>query len=319
MVESLHMRWGVRVLRSLTHQDALRLREKGFAWVQTSLPWGWVEKTPGAREWQAVERWLAPMEEAGLSVVGMVGQGFHHLLPTWAVTPGGVLHPEYLLRLGAYVEEVVARHPSISHWMVEDCLNAWAWDHFRTRRRKASSFRDSGFRQELLTTLTRAVRSGSKEARIHLTLATAVPRWRRVLAEWQADGIPFDVVGLSTFPCQWIPEPHLAERVGEVVAEVRSLLPRHEVEVAATGFPTHSTLFTHAAQRHYLTLAATSARREGASGFFVSTLKDQAHDDPDFDYWMPSPERHLGLWRYDGTPKAAFDEMRVVIREDRYG
>lgn len=36
-------------------------------------------------------------------------------------------------------------------------------------------------------------------------------------------------------------------------------------------------------------------------------------------YWMPDQARNLGIWRYDGTPKAAFDELRVVIREDRYG
>ncbi|MCK6529877.1 hypothetical protein L6R50_20730 [Myxococcota bacterium] len=313
------MRWGVRTLRLLTLDQCRLLKEKGIDWVRIPLPWSFVERRRGQRDWAPTDRWLSAPLESGLSVLGIVGEGFAHATPAWVEGEGGIQAPDHARRLADYVSDVVSRYPAVRGWQVEECLNGWAWEVLGSRRRKGRGWADAATRLRLLREAAEAVRRADAGAKVHVTVTADLPGWRRSAAEWRDAGLRIDVLGLSLFPCRVVPLPSLASRVGEAVHAAREIAGIPEIEISATGFPTHRDPWTHARQREYLAGAAREAREAGAAGFFVSHLRDQAHDDPELGYWMPDQARNLGIWRYDGTPKAAFDELRVVIREDRYG
>ena len=317
--------WGVHVLRPLTPEDVLFLEQAGLSQVSVPISWRWAERRRGVLDFASIEHFVRPLQGAQRPVQGLLGPGMPHLLPDWVLGEGGVDAEEYSSWFAAWCAAAVRALPWIRVWRVEDNLNAaFAWEGLRTRRRRGRAWRDPGFRLALLQQACAAVRSASETAELRLTVHAGIPRWRSRLKAWLDSDLRFDRLGLTLQPCMLLPDPAMADRIGEATEQALSLMQAAgrgdvPVEIGRTGYATARRSFSPRRQREFLVQAGQAARDAGAAGLHWWALRDQAHDDPILGYWTPEQERHMGLLFYDSTPKPVADELRVLATGDRFG
>jgi len=318
------MEFGVHLLRPGSAEQAAMLAAAGPLRISVHLPWRWAERPRGSWDLSSIDHFLAPLREAGLPLQGILGPAMPHLLPEFALRDGGADGDGFVAAFAEHCAEYARRCPDITVFRVEDELNgAWAWDQLRTRRRRGERWRDPGFRADLLAAATSAVRAARPDAELRVTVFAGVPGWRRALRRWASAGVTADRVGLTLQPTMFLPDPRQAARVGEAVEQARAAVSGWAgspgVEVSRLGFATASERYSPRKQREFLVRAAESASEAGSLGLHWWALRDQAHDDPMLAYWSPSRERHMGLLYYDGLPKAAMEELRVLATGHRFG
>ena len=320
--------WGVHLLRPAELADVRAAMRNGVCRFTVHLPWRWVGGLDaGPRNWAPLEHFLAPLQAAGAEVQGILGPGMPHLLPQAVVDAGGPDDSEYARRFSEYCADAAAKFPWIRVFRVEDELNAAAgYERVVTRRRRGEAWRSSEYRLRLLRLAVDAVRGARPDAEIRVVVNASLPGWRSALRRWLAGGIVVDRLGLALRPCFILPDPALSARVSEALDEAREVLASGPwsrgapaLEVARIGYPTHRRLFSPRNQREFLVAAGREAVRGGAVGMHWFSMRDQAHPDPILGYWPPAQERHFGLQYYDGVPKPAFDEFRVLSTGDRFG
>jgi hypothetical protein len=313
------MDFGLHLQRPVSVAEATELRRLGLAAVTVPLSWRWAETRAGAWDTASIDHFLAPLREARVPLQGALGPAFTHLLPQHVVDSGSADAAGFEDRFAAANARLAAACPDIGLFRVEEALNgAWLWDGLRTRRRRGKRWRDRGFRDAILASTLSAVRQARPDAELRVTVDTNLPRWRTSVRRWQQAGIRFDRLGLRVDPSRLLPDPRMASRVGDVVAQAQKVFDG-AVEVSHVVYPTHTRSFSPRHQREFLVAAAASAQEAGAAGLHWGPLRDQAWPDPMLGYWMPERERHCGLAWYDGTPKAALDELRVLATGDRFG
>lgn len=311
------MDFGLHLQRPVDAAEATELRRLGLAHVTVPLSWRWAETKPGLWDLSSVDHFLAPLRGAGVPLQGALGPAYTHLLPDHVVAAGSADAPGFVDRCAAAAGRMAAEVPDITVFRVEDVLNgAWLWDGLRTRRRRGKAWRDAGFRRDLLGSLLSAARAARPDAQLRVTVDATLPRWRKALAG--LSDLPIERVGLRIDPCRLLPDPRMASRAGEAVAQAREHTDR-PVEIAHLTYATRSAAFSPRRQREFLVAAAESAASAGAVGLHWGPLRDQAWDDPMLGYWVPERERFCGLAYYDGTAKAALDELRVLATGDRFG
>ncbi|HCP45722.1 MAG TPA: hypothetical protein DIU15_06755 [Deltaproteobacteria bacterium] len=327
------MEWGVHLLRPVADTEVAFLRRGGLERVTVHLPWRWIEQKRGVLDFAALDHFLQPLVASGLPLQGVLGPGMPHLLPDWLLEAGGADNEDYIRLFAGYCEASADYLRGISVFRVEDELNAaYLWESLRTRRRRGRNWRRAQFRRELLLTAATTVRRARPDAEVRATVQAGLPGWKRELKSWLAAGLSVDRLGVAISPCGLLPHPALAERVGYAVEGARGVLQRMtgvsapsggprttSLEVSRVAYPTHQRAWSPRLQREFLVGAAQSAADAGAVGFHWWSLRDQAYDDPILRYWTPSAERHMGLMYYDGSPKPALDEYRVVATGDRFG
>ncbi len=309
------MEWGVHVLRPVTDAEVALLLRGGIGRVTFFAPWRWTERLPGQFDPSSLDHFLAPLRAGGMPLQAVLGPGMPHLVPDRVDFEAA----EYPARFADWCGEAASRLTDVTVFRVEDELNAaWTRDQLRTRRRRGSRWRDHGFRVEVLARAFAALRAARPDAELRVTVRVGLPRWRAALQRWRDAGVAPDRVGVSVHPCAVLPDPDLAQAIGDAVeqARVATGLP---VEVARTGYGTSGRRRSPRRQREYVAAAAAAADAAGATGLHWFALRDQAHDDPILRYWTPAQERHMGLLYYDSTPKPALDEVRVRATGDRFG
>ena len=307
--------WGVHLLRPVSNDEAQALSQQGLDRFAVHLPWRWWERVADTLDTETTDWFLRPLRSAGLPLLGILGPAMPHLLPDHAVA---VHAPGWVDRFAAACGEAARRFHDIDVFRVEDVLNAAPLERRITGRRRGAPWRDPAFGADLLARSTAAVREARPHARIQITAHTGVPGWRRHVRRWIAAGVAFDRLGLVLQPGLFLPDPEQARRVGEVVAQAQGLTDR-PVEIARLGYPAGGRRHTPRGQREFLLVAAEEAQRSGAVGLCWWALRDQAHPDPILRYWTPPQERRYGLHYFDGTPKPAADELRVLATGDRFG
>ena len=313
------MDFGLHLLRPVSATEATDLRRLGLAAVTVPLSWRWAETQAGRWDFASIEHFLEPLRAAKVPLQGSLGPAFTHLLPEHVVAEGSADAERFVTRFADATARIAAACPDIAVFRVEDGLNgAWLWDGLRTRRRRGRAWRDRGFRLELLLATVDAVRRARPDAELRVTLDASLPRWRRTLAEWTAAGVSFDRLGLRIDPARLVPDPGLSARAADVVIQARRATDK-PVEIARVIYPTQGRGLSPRRQREFLVGAAESAAEAGAVGLHWGPLRDQAWPDPMLGYWVPERERYCGLAYYDGTPKAALDELRVLATGDRFG
>ncbi len=313
------MDFGLHLRRPVSAEEAAGLRRMGLSTVTVPLSWRWAETREGQWDLASVDHFLAPLRAADVPLQGSLGPAFTHWLPEHVVAQGSADAADFVPRLAAACARLAAGCPDIAVFRVEDALNgAWLWDGLRTRRRRGRAWRDAGFRDDLLAACLDAVRAARPDAELRITLDASLPGWRRTLRRWASRGLAADRLGLRVDPCRHLADPALAARAGEAVAQAIALWPG-PVEVSHLTYSTRNANFSPRRQREFLVEAARSAQEAGAAGLHWGPLRDQAWDDPMLGYWVPERERSVGLAYYDGTPKAALDELRVLSTGDRFG
>ncbi len=309
--------WGVQLLRPVSSDQARALAEQGLDRVGVHLPWRWWEQARGALDPTTTDWFLGPLREHRVPLLGVLGPALPHLLPDHA---RDVDDPGWIDRFARSCSDCVALFPDIDAFRVEGELNTAALERAITRRRRGRSWGRPAFAAELLRAATGAVRAARPSARIQITVHASVPGWRRHLNHWLEAGVAFDRLGLVLQPSLLLPDPQMARRVGEAVDQARRVVGDDvAVEIARIGYPTTGRRFSPRAQREFLVIAAEEAQAAGAAGLSWWALRDQAHHDPTLGYWTPSQERRYGLLYFDGTPKPAADELRVLATGDRFG
>lgn len=315
--------WGAHVLRPVSPRELLLLRRHGINRVTVPLPWRWAEPQRGNWQMAPLDHFLAPLRTAGLPLQGALGPVMAHALPDHALSAD---EPGFVERFAAASAELARLTPDITVFRVESELNAAAWwERLGTRRRRGQVWTDAGFRSALLRAAVEAVKAARPDASVRVTVHAGLPGWKGELRRWIRDGLRFDRLGLTVQPCFFLPDPELAARCGEAVAEAIATLHQElgddipGVEIARTAYPTRGARFTPRRQRRFLELAAQSVQAAGSEGLHWWALRDQAHDDPILRYWTPSQERHYGLLYYDGVEKPVADAVRVLATGDRFG
>ncbi len=309
--------WGVQLLRPLSPEQAQALGRRGLDRVAVHLPWRWWEMHKGVRDTQTTDWFLGPLREQKLPLLGILGPAMPHLLPDHALA---VDEDGWIARFSQSCAEAVDLFPDIDVFRIEGELNAAALERRVTRRRQGRAWRDPAMAAELLRAATTAVRTARPEASIQITVHAGIPGWRRHLRRWKQAGVTFDRLGLVLQPSLLLPDPEMARRVGEAVSQAQEVVGSEvAVEIAKIGYPTTGRRFTPRGQREFLVIAAEEARAAGAAGLTWWALRDQAHHDPMLGYWTPAQQRAYGLLYYDGTPKPAADELRVLATGDRFG
>ncbi len=319
--------WGVHVQRPVSAAEVDLLEQAGVQVITVPILWRWIERDEGRIDFAAVRHLLAPFMGRPFRIQGLLGPAMPHALPEWLMARGGVDAPDFMGRFAQYCALVAHETPELDLVRVEDELNSsHPWETLRTRRRRGRRWRDRSFIAELLLTSCASLRDARPDLSLRVTLQAGSLGWKRDMASWLAQGLRVDRIGLSLSPCGWRPEPRLAERIAQALAQARSILERHEdlgepgeLEVARVAYPTHRAAWTPRRQRQFLVQAVAAAQRGGAVGFHWSSLRDQAYDDPSLRYWTPTTQRHEGLLYYDGSPKPIMDELRVLATGDRFG
>ena len=309
--------WGVQLLRPLSPEQAQALGRRGLDRVAVHLPWRWWEMHKGVRDTQTTDWFLGPLREQKLPLLGILGPAMPHLLPDHALA---VDEDGWIARFSQSCAEAVDLFPDIDVFRIEGELNAAALERRVTRRPHGRARPDPAMAAELLRAATTAVRTARPEASIQITVHAGIPGWRRHLRRWKQAGVTFDRLGLVLQPSLLLPDPEMARRVGEAVSQAQEVVGSEvAVEIAKIGYPTTGRRFTPRGQREFLVIAAEEARAAGAAGLTWWALRDQAHHDPMLGYWTPAQQRAYGLLYYDGTPKPAADELRVLATGDRFG
>lgn len=306
--------WGVHLLRPVDAGEARWLGEQGLDRVAVHLPWRWWEAAPGTVDVRTTDWFLEPLRAAGVPLLGLLGPAMPHLLPDHAADVDAA---GWLERFAASCATAVTAFPDIDCFRVEDTLNAAALERRLTRRRRGAAWKDPAFATRLLLAATTAVRRARPDARLQITAHVGVPGWRRHVRRWVDAGVDFDRLGLVLQPALVLPDPEMARRVGDAIEQARTLVDV-PVEIARVGCPTGGRRFSPRIQREFLGIAAAEAKRAGGAGLTWWALRDQAHADPILGYWLPDQERRYGLLYYDGTPKPAADELRVLATGARF-
>ena len=318
--------WGVHLARPVTVREVELLERSGIQVVTVSLPWAWMERREGNFDFTALHHLLRPLKDSSLRVQGLLGPAMWHALPEWLRGRGGADAPGFVDAYARYCGRLVAELDVLIAVRVEDDLNsAHPWETLRTRRRRGRRWRDRSFRAELLLAASEAVRAQRPELEQRVSLQAGALGWARELGSWLKQGLQVERIGLSFSPCSWFFDPQRGASLAGPLARLASLLAASAQaggtppEGARVSYPTHRVSWTPRRQRQFLACAARSAQKGGAVAVHWSTLRDQAYDDPSLGYWTPARERHQGLLYYDGSPKPAMDELRVLATGDRYG
>lgn len=311
---------GVHLLRPVAIDEARLLRATGLERVTFHASWRWTEFRRNTLDLASLDHFLAPLREAEVPLQAILGPGMPHLMPDH-VSPSD---PDFVPRFVAWIGGVVAALPDVEVFRVEDDLNAaFLWDGLRTRKRRGAGWRDPAFRLDLLRAACTAVRDVRPDAEVRITAHAGIPGWKTELRRWLVGGVSFDRLGLTTNPCGLLPDPEMADRLGEAVEQAREVLAAAgsdaPVEVSRTGYGTLGPAWSPRRQREFLEHAHASVVAAGGAGLHWWALRDQAHDDPILGYWTPARERHMGLLFYDSVPKPAMDELRVLATGGRFG
>jgi len=311
---------GVHLLRPAAPEEARLLAVTGLQRVTVHAPWRWTEFRRGTFDLASLDHFLAPLREAGLPLQAILGPAMPHLLPDHVAAADGDFGP----RFATWVGRIAAALPDVGVFRVEDELNgAFLWDGLRTRKRRGATWRDPAVRLGLLRAACTAVREARPDAEVRITAHAGIPGWRADLRRWLAGGVSFDRLGLTVNPCGVLPDPEMADRLGEAVTQALEVLREAgcdaPVEVSRTGYGTLRRGWSPRRQREFLERAHASVQRAGGVGLHWWALRDQAHDDPIHGYWTPARERHMGLLFYDSVPKPAMDELRVLATGARFG
>ncbi|MCP4868748.1 MAG: hypothetical protein GY898_08520 [Proteobacteria bacterium] len=311
---------GVHLLRPADADEAALLRTAGLGRVTVHAPWRWTEFRRNNLDLTSLDHFLAPLREAGLPLQAVLGPGMPHLVPDHVAAAD----PDFVPRFCTWIGGVAAALPDIGVFRVEDNLNAaFLWDGLRTRKRRGKQWRDPDFRLTLLRSACTAVRDARPDAEVRITAHAGIPGWKAELRRWLTGGVSFDRLGLTINPCGLLPDPEMADRLGEAVEQATDVLARAgsdaPVEVSRTGYGTLRRAWSPRRQREFLERANASVVAAGGVGLHWWALRDQAHDDPILGYWTPARERHMGLLFYDSVPKPAMDELRVLATGGRFG
>lgn len=309
--------WGVHLLRPVTSDEARILAGHGLDRIAVHLPWRWWEPRRGQVDPRTTDWFLGPLREHGLPLLGLLGPAMPHLLPDHAQDTDA---DDWIERFAASCAQTVTLFPDLTAVRVEGALNAARFERLVTRRRRGRRWRDPVFATELLKAATAAVRAARPDVRIQVTAHAGVPGWRRHVQRWLEAGVSVDRLGLVLQPALVLPDPRMAGRVADAIAQARAVVGDSvPVEVARIGYPTGGARYTPRAQREFLAEAARSAQDAGAAGLSWWALRDQAFPDPVLGYWTPSQERRYGLRYFDGTAKPADEELRVLATGSRFG
>lgn len=306
--------WGVHVLRPVGPAEVALLLRAGLSRVTVPVPWRWAEVRRGSWDLAPLDHFLAPFRDAGLPLQASLGPAMPHALPDHASADD----VDFVERYAAACGRLAADLPDVTVFRLETDLNGAAWvERLITRRRRGARWADAGFRAALIVAVCEAVRAARPDASLRATVHAGLPRWRSAVRRWLAAGARIDRLGLTLQPCFFLPDPSLAVRCGEAVAEAKDLVA--SVEVARVAYPTKGARFSPREQRRFLEIGARAAQDAGAAGFHWWALRDQAHDDPILGYWSPAQERSYGMLYYDGVGKPAADALRVLATGDRFG
>jgi polysaccharide biosynthesis protein PslG len=288
-------------------RDFRLLRELGVPAWRGSFGWDDYEPERGRFDFEWLRRFATLADSMGISLRPYIGY-----TPAWAARGGSDDRawndpPRALEEWSRFAEAVaraLARHPSIRSYEIynEENVRLW-WDG--TAEDYAAVLRAGAT----------AVRRGDADA----TVLLGGMVWPD--AEWVEHacrgGAPFDVLPFHAYPETWTADSITIENYlgtgfkNDFLPEADSQCGRQPIWINETGFATTPGKSERDQAEWWARAFATFLAAPRIEHLGIYELRDQRLDTPVIG---DAPNYYLGLVRRDGTPKAAFATVRLLVR-----
>jgi hypothetical protein len=313
----LRRRRGSNALSTLNQSVAAFLKLNQVNFVRCWFPWNFFEKyfryrSPRAGEdpenyYQfPLDDFVERMNEVGVQVIGVVGNGYSRFLP-FSLQKTNDLN-SYLPRLVESSTQIVRHYKDrIKTWQIENEPNWWR-AHFAAHWRKGGLWLDERNQEPILRALYNVVRTEDPNATIIVNL-----EGDSKATNWKFYSRFCDILGLDFYPNYAHPIPSDATVICDRASEVRreTGLPTFVVE---TGYPTGPSFlgYSEKKQTKYIRSACTQA-------FSCDAIKGLGWFRFSDSYWRSFPfhENYFGLLTKQGRLKPGWYEYAAQIRQMR--
>jgi hypothetical protein len=288
-------------------RDFALIRELGVTAWRGSVGWDDYEPERGRYDFAWLQRFAALADRLGIALHPYLGY-----TPAWAAAGGKDDQawndpPRSPADWSAFVEAVaraLARYPSVRSWEIynEENVPRW-WDG------SVDQYAD------VLRRGARAVRRAAPGTPVVLGgMVWPDLGWLETAC---AGGAPFDVLPFHAYPETWTPDSVTVENyLGSdfarwFVAEADRECGRHPIWINETGFATVPGTSEAKQAAWWARAFATFLAQPRIEHLGIYELRDQALNTPVIG---DAPNYYLGLVRRDGSPKAAFATVKLLVR-----
>jgi len=291
-----------------------RIDGLGVHLVRRDFLWADLEPSDGVFDFAAEDAAVDDSRARGLTTIGLLAYD-----APWAASDGDIATPPDPQKFAAFVEETVKHFAGRV-----DIWELWNEPNVSTFWKP----RGDGFEYaKLLAAASPAVRRGNPKATIVLAgllyheeaIVVGADSFLEDAFTFNPDlGSLFDVLALHPYvryPPQAPPEQDDSREqpVGEMIARMRALLAYYgapkPIWVTEYGWPIYGTV-DEAAQARFTVRGAVEAMAAGAERVCIYTLDDGPNPTA-----FP-PEDAFGVYRNDGTPKAAVAAIHTLVSTD---
>lgn len=294
-----------RLVKDFTTEVAAQLKNAGISFVRGWFQWNLFEpkidpKDNGEFRFP-LDDFVADMTEAGIRILGVVGNGYSRFLPEGLDLDNTT---EYVNRLTKASQQIVRHYKDkIDIWQIENEPNWWA-EHYSANWRKGGVWLKEGIQELILGALHDVVKAENPDAKVVVNLEAD-----RRDTSWKSYSKFCDILGLDFYPnySHSSPIDTTEIRLSEEVRKETGL----PVFVAETGYPSGPLLFGYNESNQ-----AEYVRRVCDESFSCDSINAICIWRYSDSYWhsFPDQENHFGLLTKEGVEKPAWNEYRNQIR-----
>ncbi len=243
------------------------------------------------------------MNDAGIGIMAVVGDGYNRFIPENAATSD---LKRYIPQLVESSTEIVRRYRGkIDAWQIENEVNGWT-GHTIADWRSGWIWLSEKNKEPVLKALSEVVRAESPGSKIVINLGYIGSK-----RKWKMYAKYSDIIGVDPYPSYYDPNRTSASGMGRFadIAAEETGLPVYIIE---TGYPAGPRIFwfDEAKQAAYTASACKHAQEsEKIHGLGMYRFSDS--------YWQsfPAMENYFGLLSVTGKPKPAWHQYVKCIRE----
>ena len=288
--------------------DFSRFRELGIVQWRGSFGWDDYEPSPGQYDLDWLEKFVALADSMGISLRPYLGY-----TPAWAARGGKDDHAwndpprseqDWVRFTGAVAGRLRPYRSIVSYEIYNEENTALWWE---------------GSAEEYARVLRAgadAIRRADPDAQILLGgLVWPDLEWLEQACE--SGRAPFDVLPFHAYPETWTPDSITVENYlgpafrGGFVAEADRRCGRKPIWINETGFATTPGKSEKDQAEWWARAVATFLAEPRVEQIGIYEIKDQQ---PGTEVIGDTPNYYLGLIRRDGSPKLAFETIRLLVR-----
>ena len=279
------------------------LKASGIDYVRCWFPWNFFEPIVGDEYRFPLDIFVNEMGEAGIGIIGVIGDGYDRFLPK-NLHIGNI--NEYNEKLVKSSTAIVGHYKDkVKAWQIENEPDWWKGHMLAGWRSRWIWLRERN-QEPMLKVLSNVVREECPNSTTIINLASSGPN-----VKWNMYAKYCDIIGIDPYPSYIKPSMTDVFKIAKVSHEANKAtgLPIYIIE---TGYPTgpHFFGFNEAHQVAYVASACKYATsNDEIKGLGMYRFSDS--------YWksFPTQENYFGLLTIQGDPKPAWHEYVYQINK----